>query len=163
MERHDFNTYNPQCLPPLLLSSPPRVTLFFLVPFFLFIYLFLRKISPELTTANPAVFAEEDWPWDNVHAHLPLLCMWDAYHSMTCQAVPCPHPGSELANPEPLRSRMRALNRCTPGWPHPCPFLYSPITSPFHSYLCESLNRWRGQLVRHHTSNLLCLSWESPF
>ena len=23
---------------------------------------FLRKISPELTTANPPLFAEEDWP-----------------------------------------------------------------------------------------------------
>ena len=31
--------------------------------FILFIYLFiLRKISPELTTANPPLFAEEDWP-----------------------------------------------------------------------------------------------------
>ena len=29
----------------------------------LFIYIyFLRKISPELTTANPPLFAEEDWP-----------------------------------------------------------------------------------------------------
>ena len=24
--------------------------------------LFLRKISPEVTTANPPLFAEEDWP-----------------------------------------------------------------------------------------------------
>ena len=29
----------------------------------LFIYLFLRKLSPELTSAaNPPLFAEEDWP-----------------------------------------------------------------------------------------------------
>ena len=27
-----------------------------------FSFLFLRKISPELTTANPPLFAEEDWP-----------------------------------------------------------------------------------------------------
>ena len=27
-----------------------------------FFFLFLRKISPELTTANPLLFAEEDWP-----------------------------------------------------------------------------------------------------
>ena len=60
---------------------------------------FLRKISPELTTANPPFFAKEGWPWTNIHAHLPLLYMWDAYHSMACQAVPCPHPGSELSNP----------------------------------------------------------------
>ena len=25
-------------------------------------FCFLRKISPELTTANPPLFAEEDWP-----------------------------------------------------------------------------------------------------
>ena len=30
---------------------------------FLFFFLFLRKISPELTTANRPLFAEEDWPW----------------------------------------------------------------------------------------------------
>ena len=40
---------------------------------------FLRKISPELTTADPPLFAEEDWPWANIHARLPLLYMWDAY------------------------------------------------------------------------------------
>ena len=41
-----------------------------------FIYLFLRKISPELTfAANPPLFAEEDWPWANIRAHLPLLYM----------------------------------------------------------------------------------------
>ena len=37
--------------------------------------------------------------------------MWDAYHSMTCQLVPCPHPGSEPSNPEPPKWNV-ALNRC---------------------------------------------------
>ena len=46
------------------------------------VFCFLRKISPELTTANLPLFAEEDWPWGNIHAHLPLLYMRDAYHSM---------------------------------------------------------------------------------
>ena len=41
--------------------------------------------------------------------------MWDAYHSMACQGVPCPNPGSEWANPGPLRSRTCALNCCTTG------------------------------------------------
>ena len=45
-------------------------------------FFFLRKISPELTTANPPLFAEEDWPWANIHAHPPLLYTWDAYHIM---------------------------------------------------------------------------------
>ena len=43
------------------------------------IFFFLRKIKPKLTSAaNPSLFAEEDWPQANIHAHLPLLCMWDA-------------------------------------------------------------------------------------
>ena len=41
-----------------------------------------RKISPELTTTNPPLFAEEDWPWANICTHLPLLYMWDACHSI---------------------------------------------------------------------------------
>ena len=73
----------------------------------------MRKISPELTAANPPLFTEEDWPWANIHAHLPLLCMWDAYHSMAYQAVPCPHPGSEPASPGLPRSRTCELNCCT--------------------------------------------------
>ena len=52
------------------------------VLFYIFYFLFLRKFSPELTAANPPLLAEEDWPWANIHAHLPLLYMWDAYHSM---------------------------------------------------------------------------------
>ena len=80
--------------------------------FILFIYFLGGKINPELTSAaNPPLFAEEHWPWANVRAHLPLLYMWDAYHSMACQAVPCLHPGSEPANPGPPRSGMCVLNR----------------------------------------------------
>ena len=58
-----------------------------------------RKISPKLTSAaNPPLFAEEDWPLfaeEDICARLPLLYMWDTYHSMACQVVPCQHPGSE--------------------------------------------------------------------
>ena len=79
--------------------------------FLLFFVFFWRKISPRLTTANPPLFAEEDWPWANIHAHLPLWYMWDAYHSMACQAVPCLHLGSKPANPG-RRSRTCALNCC---------------------------------------------------
>ena len=71
------------------------------------LFLFLRKISPELTAANPPLFAEEDWPWANIHAHLPLLYMRDAYHSMAWQAVPCPHPGPEPVNPGPPKRNGR--------------------------------------------------------
>ena len=87
----------------------------------MFFGFFFRKISPELTTANPPLFSEKDWPWTNIHAHLPLLYTWDAYHSMAfCQAVPCLHPGSESSNPRPLRSRTCELNCCTT---RPAPWL----------------------------------------
>ena len=60
----------------------------------------MRKISPELTSAtNGALFAEEDWPWANIRAHLPLLYMWDACHSMAWQAVRRPAPGIQTAEP----------------------------------------------------------------
>ena len=67
---------------------------------------FLRKISPELITASPPLIAEEDWPWANIRAHLPLLYTRDAYHSMACQGVPCPHPGSKLVSPRPPKRNM---------------------------------------------------------
>ena len=73
---------------------------------------FFRKISPELTAANPPLFAEEAWPWANIHAHLPLVYMWDAYHSMACQAVPCLHLGSEPANPKPPKWNVHTQPLC---------------------------------------------------
>ena len=48
--------------------------------------------------------------------------MWDTYHSMACQVVPCLHPGFELANPGPLRRGMCALNRCATGPAPKCLF-----------------------------------------
>ena len=74
---------------------------------FCFVLFCLRKISPELTTANPPLFAEEAWPLANICAQLPLLYTWDTYHSMACQAVPCLHLESELANPGPPAPNMR--------------------------------------------------------
>ena len=45
--------------------------------------------------------------------------MWDAYHRIACQAVPCLHPGSEPANLG-LPKRMWELNCCATG-PAPQP------------------------------------------
>ena len=83
---------------------------------FLFCFVFLRKISPELTSAaNPPLFAGEDWPWANIRAHLPLFYMWDTCHSMAfCRVVPCLHLGSELVNPGPQKQNLAAA---PPGWP----------------------------------------------
>ena len=104
-----------------LLSSPLPDPSSNLTSFVLFLFLF-RKISPELTsTTNPPLFAEEDWPWANISAHLPLLYMWDACHSMACQAVPCPHWDPNQWTPG-SRSGTWELNRCTTG---PAPNLTS--------------------------------------
>ena len=63
------------------------------------IFFLLRKISPELITANPPLFAEEDWPWANIYAHLPLLYTWDAYHSMSCCACLACLPSGVMSTP----------------------------------------------------------------
>ena len=62
--------------------------------------LFLRKISPELTATNSPLFTEQDWPWANIHAHPPLLYMWDTYHSIASKRY---------------HVRTQDLNRWTPG------------------------------------------------
>ena len=64
------------------------------------------KLSPTLLFV--CLFFEKDWLWANICSHLPPLYMWDTYHSMAGQVVPCLHPGSKLANPGPLR-----WNACT--------------------------------------------------
>ena len=80
------------------------------------LFFFLRKINPEVTsTANPPLFAEEDWPWANIHAHLPLLYIWDAYHSMACQAVCRSAPRSGTGEPWGPRGRTCELNCCATG------------------------------------------------
>ena len=78
---------------------------------------FLRKISPELTSAaNPPLFAEEDCPWANIHVHLPLLYTWDAYHSMPFakQCHVCIWDLNQQT-PGPPRSRTCKLNHCATG------------------------------------------------
>ena len=95
----------------------------------------MRKISPELTSvANPPLFAEEDWPWAHIHAHLPLLYMWDTYNSVACQAVPCPHPGYELANPATEAERASSKTPAAPpGWPLQLWFLKRQVSQTCRS------------------------------
>ena len=38
--------------------------------------------------------------------------MWDAYHSMACQVVPCPHPGSKPANPRLPKRKVHTQLLC---------------------------------------------------
>ncbi|XP_070373586.1 coiled-coil domain-containing protein 192 [Equus asinus] len=35
--------------------------------------------------------------------------MWDIYHSVVCQEVPCLHPGSEPVNPRPQKQKKESL------------------------------------------------------
>ena len=85
-------------------------------------WIFLRKISPELTsTTNPPLFAEEDWPWDNICAHVPLFYMWDACHSMTWQVVCRSAP--VIWTGEPWAAIVECVNlpAVPPGW---SPYIY---------------------------------------
>ena len=77
--------------------------------------LLLRKISPEVTSANPTLFAAEDWPWANIHAHLPLhfICgtLATAWLSKRCH-VPTWDPNRWTLG---CWSGMCEPNRCTTG------------------------------------------------
>ena len=98
-------------------------------------FFFLRKISPELTAASPPLFLLRKPGPANIRAHLPLLSMWDAYHSMAGQVVPCPHWGSEPANPGLPRSGMCALNHCATGSALVFPLVISCLPVPFSRFL----------------------------
>ena len=79
---------------------------------------FLRKISPELTSAaNPPLFAEEDWPWANIHTHLLLLYMWDACHSMAWQVVCKSTPRIWIGKPQAAEVECAHLTAEPLGWP----------------------------------------------
>ena len=63
--------------------------------------------------------------------------MWDAYYSMACQAVPCPHPGSKPANPRANRSGTCALH-CGATSPAPYSFFLSwqiSLSGNFSAYV----------------------------
>ena len=84
-----------------------------------FFVFFWRKISPELTLAtNPPLFAEEDWSWADICAH--LFSLWDATTAWLDERWIDPRPRSELANPG-LWSGVRQLNRCATGLAPVCP------------------------------------------
>ena len=122
------------CVLLLILTLALKIYLFFF---------FLRKISPELTTANPPLFAEEDWPWAKIHDHLPLLYAWDTYHSMVCQAVPSPHLRSEWANPQLPRSERAHLTAAPPGWPLKIYLLNISLMDQCQNHLLLSNHVWK--------------------
>ena len=126
----------------------------------IFFFFFLRKISPELTSAAKSpLSAEEDWPWANIRAHLPPLYTWDTCHSMVCQAVPCMHPGSKLVN-SGGQSGMCALNRCATGlapqgcfWP--CKYILIVIITSCFTICCAFT--FRDSINWHKYKKLFCI------
>ena len=46
------------------------------------------------------ILGEEDCPWANICANLPLFCMWDAATAWLDEQYVDPHPGCELVNPK---------------------------------------------------------------
>ena len=102
-------------------------------------FFLLRKIHPELTSvANlPLFLLEEDYPWANICANLPPLCMWDAATAWLMSRV-SPHPGSTLVNPG-CQSRTRGTLTTQPwGQPQELAFLYG--TSILFGWLSVYLN-----------------------
>ena len=114
----------------LLISESSLYVLFF----------FLRKISPELTTANLPLFAEEDWPWANIHARLPLFYTWDAYHSMAfakrCR-VRTQDPNQRT--PGHQEAECAKLTAAPPGWPRPLYVLDINLSSHVVFISCQSV------------------------
>ena len=91
---------------------PIITTLLFLIFYILFSV--LRKISPELiSTANP-LSAEEDWPWDNIYAHLPLLFCGTPATTWLAKLCTGPPPGIWDLNQQTLGcwSGTCELNHC---------------------------------------------------
>ena len=87
-----------------LISHFPLSSSHFVFSSFYF-YFFLRKISPELTTASPPLFAEEAWPCASIMPiFLYFLCGTPAT-DRRCHV-------REPANPGPPRSGTSELNRC---------------------------------------------------
>ena len=85
---------------------------------FIYLFIYLRKFSPELTSAaNLPLFAEEDWPWAKIRAHLPVLYMWDACPSMACQAVHSSAPWIRTSEPRGTETESADLPAVPPGRP----------------------------------------------
>ena len=84
---------------------------------------FLRRISLELTTANPPLFAEECWQWANIHTHLPLLYTWDTCHCMAfAQCCPVRTWDQNRWTPGHREVERVNLTAVPPGRPQYIPF-----------------------------------------
>ena len=80
------------------------------------LFVFVRKIGPELTSITPPLFAEKDWPWVNIHAHLPPLYM-GCHHTMAWQAVRRCAPRIRTGEPWAAAAERTHLTASPPSWP----------------------------------------------
>ena len=71
-------------------------------------------MGPELTAANPPLFSEENWPWANIRAHLPLLYMWDAYYTMALPRNAMSAPGIQTRQPQATEEESAHLTNAAP-------------------------------------------------
>ena len=62
-------------------------------------------------------FFEEDWPWANICAHLPLLYMWDSYHSMALPSGAMSTPGIQTGELRTAEVERANLTATPPGLP----------------------------------------------
>ena len=62
-------------------------------------------------------FFEEDWPWATICAHLPLLDMWYACHSMAWQAVHRSTPRIQTSASQAAEEEGANLTAGPLGWP----------------------------------------------
>ena len=108
-----------------------------------FLSFFVRKIGPELTSANPPLFAEEDWPWANIHAHLPLLYMGHR-HSMAQQAVQRCTPGIRTGEPRAAAAERVHLTACATRL---APTNYNYFLLRFLLEVGEDFTKWDSRVV----------------
>ena len=107
----------------------------------IFSFLF-RKISSELTfTTNLPLFC-----WANIQAHLPLLYMWDAYHSVAWQVVRRSTPRIWTSEPQAAKAEHVNLTTEPPGRPH---------TSYFYAHLRKRNLRLK-EVKWSRSTQLLC-------
>ena len=122
--------------------------------FVCFLFAFFEKISPELTSAtSPPLSAEEDWPWANIRAHLPLLYMWDAYHSMAWQAVRRSAPGIQTSEFWTVEAECANLTTVPLGLPLSVFFfhaLYYTQKNPFLKCIWLSICIFMERFAWHH-------------
>ena len=133
-----------------------------------YICIFWRKISPELTSGdNPPLLAEEDWPWANICAHLALLYMWDAYHSMALTSSDISTPEIWTSDPQATKAECANLTATPPAQP-PTYILemekhkkttFIRLNSSFHLSTIRVLHITLGVILHSLPPNTVSSSW----